>query len=360
MSSRRRDAAPDDRDDSLHDEAAPEPANRDDAADDDASAPPPEDEPPPGDDPNAPRLSADQVTAFVAKRKTVTWVHDYVEARVPSAHVWDVTNAALERALRSKWRPSAEAGLYRWMQTVTDRQIADFFRARKRLRKREVPMPRRTEAAGRYGADGPGAHDDVLDDEERDELPQPGDDAGADGATREMLTRWMDRQAAKNPYDRETFAMMREWAAGKPYTQIADERGMPVAQVNSRVYRFKAKYGPLWAKRQERERVIVLWRRRVAKGGWWAAIALAIAAFVAAFALQQRPRRDRDLVDAGVGPQPPASSTLSAPPPPGPAPFDQANPAPPAPIGPQPPPPSPKPAPQPHAKPPPAPQKPLK
>jgi hypothetical protein len=136
----------------------------------------------------------------------------------------------------------------------------------------------------------------------------PRDDEGEAAVGGWLVRQWIERQVAKNPRDRETFAILLEHAQGeKTYQQIAGERGMTLTALSSRIFEFKQKYIPRYKRWRSRTMVWVM------LGG---AVVIAVAAIVLWLLLRRPAEIGPD--PSKLPPPPPApvpSATLSVPPP---------------------------------------------
>jgi len=249
------------------------------------------------------RVTRAAVRAYLGRPEARTLVMSIVAARVKPENVENLVQDALVEALGAPERnlPAREEALPAWLATIARRTIADFVVKQKRRAAYEAPMP------GHWGTDE--GHDDGDDEGPRrshpDLEPEPSHDPraalGGDPEVNAWLVReWLERQVARHPRDRETLALLVEHAGGKTYEQIAQELGVPLAALSSRILRFKSKYMPRY--RRWRSRAILL-------------LLLGAAAIVAAIVLWILSSRPAD-----IGPDP-----YRAPPSPAPAPSVTAS-----------------------------------
>lgn len=73
------------------------------------------------------------------------------------------------------------------------------------------------------------------------------------------LLQWLERQVAQSPLDRETFAILLEHGLGqKTYQTIADERGITLTVLSSRIFEFRNKYVARYKRERERTWLLLL------------------------------------------------------------------------------------------------------
>ncbi len=164
----------------------------------------------------------------------------------------DLAQDVLAEALRAFERspPARDEVLVDWLRTIAQRVVADSVKKQKRRGKYEGDMPEDDDAEV-DGGDMPVGRD-----------PRPIATAGYDPRTDATLEgrrvlRWLEKQVEESPRDRETLAILLEHGMGKKtYQAIADERGMTLAALSSRVFEFKQKYIPRY--RRERERTVLI------------------------------------------------------------------------------------------------------
>jgi DNA-directed RNA polymerase specialized sigma24 family protein len=230
---RARDDEPDapDRDDHAEGDDDREPADDDpdDAQPDDA-----------GDE--SPRVTVDELRAYLSLRDTHRRLAGIVAQSVREDRVHDVVADACARALRSRWLPR-RAAMKGWVDEICRRQIADETRKRKRRARHEGPMPETPvirDETGRPVAD-PG--DAVID-------TDPSTDPRAESPVVEgtIARRWMREAVKDDPQDRETFAMMEEWADADEdeatYRAIAEKYKISESALKKRAQRLREKYEP--------------------------------------------------------------------------------------------------------------------
>jgi DNA-directed RNA polymerase specialized sigma24 family protein len=228
----------------------------------------------------APSLSDLALRKYLSRPDVLVRIQARVSAKVRKADAMDVAGAAHVAILSARTRPSSEAALPAWIDTIVAREIADHTRTRKRR--------------GRYEGDV-------------EDIDAFADDRSIDPPVDVSITPWLEGQVEKNATDVETLGILKEKArTGATYEQIAAAHGMTEAALKKRVARFHGKYAE--ARRAERRRM-VLW------------VLLVIAAGVALYALL-RPLLSRS--EGTIGPDvwpsavpaPPASSVrdIAAPP----------------------------------------------
>ena len=205
--------------------------------------------------------------AFLVRPETRGWIFAIVEASVPADDAEDVTQDALNEALKAfvTAPPSKDEVLIVWIATIARRVTADFLKKRGRRRKYEGTMPDGPNGPSTDSADEAGSADDEGDVSfgagphrvaEPSYDPREGsvDDLELKGT---FLFQWLERQVAQSPIDRETFEIVLEHGLGqKTYRAIADERGMTLTVLSSRVFAFRQKYAPRY--KRERDRVLIL------------------------------------------------------------------------------------------------------
>lgn len=190
--------------------------------------------------------------AFIARPDIRKMVLGIVKKRAPPQSEEDLAQDVLAEALRAFERspPGRDEVLVEWLKTIAQRVVADSAKKRKRR--------------GKYDGDMPEDDDADVDDGDvplgRD--PRPIAMAGYDPRTDATLEgrrvlRWLEKQVEASPRDRETLAIVLEHGMGKKtYQAIANERGMSLAALSSRIFEFKQKYIPRY--RRERERTVLL------------------------------------------------------------------------------------------------------
>ncbi len=180
---------------------------------------------------------------------------------MPEDHVEDVAHEALAEALKAfaKTPPSRDEVLTVWIGTIARRTVADFWKKRGRRRKYEDTMPADPDAP-----ELDSAYDDTssFDDESEPAAAEPSYDPREDSVDDlelkgGFLFRWLERQVAKSPADRETFEIVLEHGLGdKTYQTIAKERGLTLTVLSSRIFEFRKKYIPRY--KRERNRAVLL------------------------------------------------------------------------------------------------------
>lgn len=281
---------------------------------DDTDAPPNASDPP-GSPPEAPEpVTPAQWRAFVSHPDTVAWVNAHVAEKVNEHYCEEVAQDALmELVTATPARYAHELKATR--RTVADRVIADHHAKRARRKKYEGEMPTapvRRDEAGEPVAD---TDDEGLVDADPSFDPEK-TDFRAEGW---LLRRFLRDAVAGNARDEETLSWMVAWSDDdKTYKQIADENGLAVGVVNTRVFEFKKKYAPRYERYRNRFVVLLL-------------IALLAAAVALAYALRPRAKSEPPILPDREGElAPPRPSAVPPPPPPAPTDgrFDQAAPTP--------------------------------
>jgi DNA-directed RNA polymerase specialized sigma24 family protein len=271
-------------------------------------------------------FSTEDVRAFLALPETRRQVTAIVGARVPSRDVENLVQDSLEEALRALGRrpPSRRDGLPGWVATVSRRVVADFLAKRSRRARYEGSMPEEPwdEGPGRGApaVDAPSSFAEPSYDPRSE-----GDDAGVSDW---LVRRWLAEQVENHPRDKETFEILLEHAReGKPYGRIADERGMTLTALSSRIFEFKGKYQSRYKRWRDRTFWILLFGAALGV----LAVAIALWLWLRASAPPHRPEAPPPPLPSAPAP----SATLPAP-----VPFSPAlppQPPAPAPPGPKPP-----------------------
>jgi DNA-directed RNA polymerase specialized sigma24 family protein len=271
-----------------------------------------------GDSGNAARAIAAEpvpvevVRAFLARRTTYAQIRSLAAGAVAAQLIDDIVNDTFEEALKAAVRapPRDAATLPAWIGTIARRVIADSHAKGKRREKYEAPMPIEPVDSDLPDDGSPNAPVQAWSpDEGPPERPLTYDprsapDAWPDGEGR--VVRWLERKVAKSPRDRETFEILLEKAReGKTYGQIAEERGMTLTALSSRIFEFKGKYLPRYKRERDRSILLILLLG-----------ASLVAVGVALWLLLHRAQITPPVVP--VGPAPVPSVTASA------APFDPA------------------------------------
>ena len=221
------------------------PSDDDDRRDDD-------DDEPVDEDDTGPPVTLEALKLFVATRPVLGKARTLIAARVPEKDADDLVNDAIERALRARKRPS-EPRMQPWFDRICARTAAGHLRKRARRKKYEGAMPVapvKLDEAGLPVAD-PYAGDVADIDPSYD--PEQ-EDFRAEGI---LLRRFLRQAVAGNARDEQTLSWMIQWAdEDKTYAQIADENGVTLTEIGSRVHAFKKKY--LERYRRYRNAVILL------------------------------------------------------------------------------------------------------
>jgi DNA-directed RNA polymerase specialized sigma24 family protein len=213
-------------------------------------------------------LSRETVRNFLATAETRHLVIAIVAASVPATDVDDVAQCAIAEALESLKRkvPDRAETLRAWIGTITRRVVADYVIKRKRRSKYEGPMPEAAQAlfeGDPTDAEGPS---DGLSLHARLASPSVGaepiyDPWAEDGDHTKVhawwVRQWLEREVANHPRDRETLEILLDHARGeKTYQAIAQERGISLTALSSRIFEFKQKYIPRY--RQWRNRAVLV------------------------------------------------------------------------------------------------------
>jgi DNA-directed RNA polymerase specialized sigma24 family protein len=209
-------------------------------------------------------VPVDVVRAFLARPTTGEQIRALAARRAPAEVVEDIIHDTFEEALQAavKAPPRDAVTLPAWIRTIARRVIADFHAKRERREEYEAPMP--SEPVESWSPDEGSPHVPVQA-WSPDEGPPPAlaptfDPRDAQGAwpnSEDRVVRWVERNVERNPRDRETFEILLERAReGKTYGQIAEERGMTLTALSSRIFEFKGKYLPRY--KRERDRSILL------------------------------------------------------------------------------------------------------
>ncbi len=216
-------------------------------------------------------MTPEDFRAFLAHADTRRWVLAIVREKVPVDLAEDLAQDALAEAIKAFERapPSKDDALVVWLATIVRRVVADHWKKRGRRRKYEGPMP------GDPDAPSPeSAHDSesTFADGEADPpfgggprpVAEPSYDpreASVDSLDLEgtFLFRWLEGQVANHALDRETFEMVLEHGREeKTYQRIADERGISLTVLSSRIFEFKKKYVPRYKRAKERAVLLIL------------------------------------------------------------------------------------------------------
>jgi DNA-directed RNA polymerase specialized sigma24 family protein len=177
----------------------------------------------------------------------------------------DIVNDTFEEALKAAVQapPRNAATLPAWIGTIGRRVIADFHAKRERREKYEAPMPIEPVDSELPDDGSPNAPVQAWSPDEGppERLltydPRSAPEGWPNGEGR--VVRWLERKVAKSPRDRETFEILLEKAReGKTYGQIADERGMTLTALSSRIFEFKGKYLPRYKRDRDRSILLIL------------------------------------------------------------------------------------------------------
>jgi len=203
------------------------------------------------------RIPREALDAFLALPETRERAAGIIGKRAPRQEVPILLSEAISDALGASKRP-AEDRVKAWFDTICRKVVARWHRKRAKQKLREGPMPRAQQPRDEAGlpiADAGNAFVDI------DASFDPeADDFRAVGV---LFTRWMRSAVAKDPRDRETFAMMEEWVRSqqeddveKTYEDIAREHEISVSALYKRIERLKTKYEKRY--KQWRKRFMVM------------------------------------------------------------------------------------------------------
>jgi len=215
-----------------------------------------------------------EVHAFVALKATRAWVKRRVASHVRRRDLDEVADEAIERCIKSAGSAKDASALRAWVQTITDRTIADHLDKRRVRAQYEGPMPV-----------APVARDEAGEpiDEEHAEATFEADlnavdiDASVDPRVQDKhaeglwFLHFLRAEVKGNPADEQTLDWMVTWAEGdKSYDDIARENKMRPGTVYQRVHAFKEKYVPRWEKHRNRTVfVLLLGATILALLAWW-------------------------------------------------------------------------------------------
>jgi DNA-directed RNA polymerase specialized sigma24 family protein len=211
------------------------------APQDDAEAPDGQDDEPEDVDDGTPRVTLEELSAFLALPATSTRAAGIVGAKVKPQDVEDFVSQAVAEALAAKVLPCS-GRVQAWFDSICRRVVAGHYRKRARRKKYEGAMPEARPIRDEAGepVDDPG---DAVVDLDPSYRPDE-DDFRAEGL---LFDRWMRDAVADDPQDRETYAIMEEWADAdeehtKTYAQLAKEHGLTEVKLYKRIQRLKEKY----------------------------------------------------------------------------------------------------------------------
>jgi DNA-directed RNA polymerase specialized sigma24 family protein len=204
-------------------------------------------------------VSLEDFRAFLGRAETRGWVAAIVRERVPAKDADDLAQDALAEALKAFVRapPAKDEVLVAWIATIARRVVADFLKKRGRRRKYEGSMP-----------DDPDSRESESEsssaDDESDRVAEPSYDP-REGSVDDLelkgrsLLQWLERQVAHSPRDRETLEILLEHGLGqKTYQTIADERGITLTVLSSRIFEFRNKYVARYKRERERTWLLLL------------------------------------------------------------------------------------------------------
>jgi DNA-directed RNA polymerase specialized sigma24 family protein len=173
-----------------------------------------------------PQISPEQLRAYLTLPEIQKRIRAVVKATLkdgPSAHLADdIAQEANVAMLTAKSRPRAMDTAFGWVSMAARRAVVHSFRRRKLENTWLVP------------------------DGDIDEYPSRGGPPPAEGW---MISRWLAWAVRDDATDQETFELLVFKArSDKTYEQVASEHGMTGAALKSRVWDFKRKYQPRWAR----------------------------------------------------------------------------------------------------------------
>lgn len=205
------------------------------------------------------------VRAFLGRRTTYSQVRALAARAVPAQSIEDIVNDTFEEALKASVQapPRNPTTLPAWIGTIGRRVIADFHAKRERREQYEAPMPIEPVDSGSPDDGSPNLPVQAWSPDEAPPAltptydPRDAPDAWPNGEGR--IVRWLERKVAKSPRDRETFEILLERAReGKTYGEIAEERGMTLTALSSRIFEFKGKYLPRYKRERDRSILLIL------------------------------------------------------------------------------------------------------
>jgi DNA-directed RNA polymerase specialized sigma24 family protein len=218
--------------------------------------------------PPAGGVPAEAVYAFLAREATRGTVRAIVSAVIAKGDVEAVVQRTLLEAKEAATHspPESYGALHAWVGGMARRVVADYVAQRARRARGIGGRPSLRVVGGR---DARGAAHEVPVEEGSDE---PVDDGGPP-------RRWIRRQVARNPHDRETFSILLEHVLyGRSYARLAAVRGTTPLALSARVFEFRKRYAERYAQR---------WMRRM----FWAGLAVVatVAAIAASWLVRPRP-----------------------------------------------------------------------
>jgi DNA-directed RNA polymerase specialized sigma24 family protein len=236
--------------------------------DDDADSPflegtgaePPEEEPEPADeDDGSPRVTREELRAFLSRPDTLRRAASIIGARVRPDHVGDFVQDAVSDALAARELPRASK-LQPWFDRCCRNVIARAYRKHARRAKHEGEMPEAPAVVDEAGEPVEDPGDAVRDIDPRVEPLYLGDDWRTEGW---MFRRWMRQEVGSDPRDRETWAIMEELADAEDdealsYKKLAAKHGMSEAQLYKRIERLRGKYRQRYVKWRSGMLVVLL------------------------------------------------------------------------------------------------------
>ena len=197
-------------------------------------------------------VTPEMVREFIGHRETRAALRAFIAGKVPADSIDDLVSAVVVEALSDATRapPMGKETMVVWLRLVARRVVVAFLRKRARRAKYEGRMP--NEPVQSWSPDD----DEAAPPWEPGHDPRDSTDEWKLEAGR--LVRWLEGNAARDPRDAETLQILLEHAReGKTYGQIAQERGLTLTAVSSRIFEFKIKYMPRY--RRERDRANMLW-----------------------------------------------------------------------------------------------------
>jgi DNA-directed RNA polymerase specialized sigma24 family protein len=215
-----------------------------------------------------------EVHAFVALKATRAWVKRRVASRVKRRDTDEVADEAIERCLKSAGSAKDASALRAWVQTITDRTIADHLDKLRVRADHEGPMPVAPVARDEAGEPIPEGDPEATFEADLNAVDI---DASVDPRVHDKhaeglwFLHFLRAEVKGNPADEQTLEWMVTWAEGdKSYDDIARENNLRPGTVYQRVHAFKEKYVPRWEKHRNRTVFVLLLGAAVlALVAWW-------------------------------------------------------------------------------------------
>jgi DNA-directed RNA polymerase specialized sigma24 family protein len=262
------------------------------------------------DDPSddSPRVTREELRAYLELPETRSRIQGMVAVKVPADRVKDLVHDVCARAMKSRWLP-LRAAMKGWVDTITRRQIADETRKRARRKKLEGPMPVAPQVLDEAGLPIEDPGDAVVDTD--DSTDPTAEDPEREGW---LMRRWFRDAVKDDPKDRETFAMMEEWAKADEkttYGDIAKRHGLSESALKKRAQRLKEEYLPDYIKWRNGMFILIL----------FGAIAIVV---LVGLLMPRKPKHDAIDKDPSFHPLPPPVPPASASAAPSDTPFEPA------------------------------------